>query len=68
MNALEYFNIPDSDLFKLFTQNREWGPIKCPESLQSGLTLEQERDLKIILEDRRVTDLSAHYWMKLHSS
>jgi hypothetical protein len=42
---------------------RKWGPIKVPESLKSGLTPDQERDLRIIVEDRRVTDLSADYWM-----
>lgn len=62
MNA---FQIPDDHLILLVLQNRVWGPVKVPESLQKGLTNEQERDLKIILEDRRVTDLSAQYWMKL---
>ncbi len=59
------FKIPDEDIPKLLRQHREWGDVTVPQSLKSGLTQEQERDLKIILEDRRVTDLSAHYWMKL---
>lgn len=62
MNA---FEIPDEHLLLLLKQNKEWGKVTIPESLQTGLTPEQERDLRIICEDRRVTDLSAHYWMKL---
>lgn len=59
------FNIPDEDIPRLLEQHREWGDVKVPLSLQEGLTEDQERDLRIILEDRRVTDLSAQYWMKM---
>jgi hypothetical protein len=59
------FEIPDEDIPKIIKQNREWGYVKVPESLSNGLTPDQERDLRIILIDRRVTDLSAQYWMKM---
>jgi hypothetical protein len=59
------YHIPDEDIPKLVKQHRDWGMVTVPESLTTGLTPEQEQDLKIILEDRRVTDLSAQYWMKL---
>lgn len=62
---MSHFEIPDEDIPKLIEQNRKWGPVTLPASLQEGLTPDQERDLRIILEDRRVTNLSAQYWMKI---
>lgn len=45
-----------------------WGPLRVPESLQPILNgvagPDAARDLRIVLEDRRVTDLSADFWMK----
>lgn len=61
----ETFDLSEEELKKVWEQHRIWGPVKVPASLQTGLTPEQERDLRIVLEDRRVTDLSAQYWMKL---
>jgi hypothetical protein len=59
-----HFDIPEGRLCALLQQHKEWGPVKLPVSLQNGLTPDQERDLMLILEDRRVTDLSAQFWQK----
>lgn len=61
------YHIPDDRIVDLLKQHHEWGSVNVPESLTTGLTPDQERDLKIILEDRRVTNLSAQFWMKMYS-
>lgn len=64
MSSPEEFILPEEALLAVIKQHNEWGPIKIPVALQD-LKGEQLEALKMVLEDRRVTDLSAHYWMKL---
>jgi hypothetical protein len=59
-------NLTDEQIERILLRNAQWGPIKVPESLKE-LYIEASdagRDFRIIVEDRRVTDLSADYWMK----
>jgi hypothetical protein len=56
----------EKELRKFQERNTHWGPSVVPESLKA-LYAEQSdagRDFRLIIEDRRVTDLSADYWMK----
>src|SRR4051812_46477076 len=56
----------NKELLKIQERHCHWGPSKVPDSLEK-LYLEDSpagRDFRLIIEDRRVTDLSADYHMK----
>ena len=47
-------------------RNTHFGPSIVPDSLKALYSEQSDagRDFRLIIEDRRVTDLSADYWMK----
>lgn len=62
----EQLRVAFDELERLTMRNNQWGPIKVPESLKALYEESSDagRDFRIICEDRRVTDLSADYWMR----